>query len=134
VKEKQSTPADFKTRRQAGSIDCDENGTGRDGMSSRAIALAFLIALLLALTGNSTVQAQVTVDVAKITCRQYLTGKITTPRSVANWLSGYFHGERGDTTLDHGAMTTDVVKLEAFCRKNHDVPLLEAARKLFGGR
>ena len=103
-------------------------------MSSRAIAVAFLIATLWALTGNSTVQAQVTVDVAKITCRQYLTGKITTPRSVANWLSGYFHGERGDTTLDHGAMSTDVVKLDAFCRKNHDVPLLEAARKLFGGR
>ena len=75
-------------------------------MSSRAIAVAFLIATLWALTGNSTVQAQVTVDVAKITCRQYLTGKIATPRSVANWLSGYFHGERGDTTLDHGAMPT----------------------------
>jgi len=67
-------------------------------MSSRAIAVAFLIATLWALTGNSTVQAQVTVDAAKITCRQYLTGKIATPRSVANWLSGYFHGERGDTT------------------------------------
>jgi|SRR5262245_2979177 hypothetical protein len=103
-------------------------------MFSRAIAAAFLIALLLALYGNSPVQAQVTVDVAKITCRQYLTGKIATPRSVANWLSGYFHGERGDTTLDHGAMAADVGKLDAFCRKNHDTPLLEAARKLFGGR
>jgi acid stress chaperone HdeB len=66
-------------------------------MSSRAIGLAFLIALLTASTGNSTAHAEVTVDVAKITCRQYLMGKITTPRSVAIWLSGYFHGEQGDT-------------------------------------
>ena len=99
-------------------------------MFSRPISLALLIAIV----GTSAARAQVTVDVAKITCRQYLTGKVATPRSVANWLSGYFHGERGDTTLDHGAMSTDVVKLDAFCRKNHDVPLLEAARKLFGGR
>ena len=99
-------------------------------MLSRLIALA----LLGAFVGSSAAHAQVTVDVAKITCRQYLTGKITTPRSVANWLSGYFHGERGDTTLDYGALGTDVGKLDAFCRKHHEMPLLEAARTLFGKR
>jgi hypothetical protein len=84
--------------------------------------------------GISAVRAQVTVDVAKITCRQYLIGKVATPRSVVNWLSGYFHGQRGDTTLDYGALGTDMGKLDAFCRKNHDMPLLEAARKLFANR
>ena len=92
------------------------------------------LVVLIAFVGTSTVHAQVTVDVAKITCKQYLTGKIATPRSIANWLSGYFHGERGDTTLDHGALATDVGKLDAFCRKHHEMPLLEAARKLFGKR
>jgi acid stress chaperone HdeB len=96
----------------------------------RPIALA----LLIAFAGISAARAQVTVDVAKITCRQYLIGKVTTPRSVANWLSGYFHGERGDTTLDYGALGTDMGKLDAFCRKNRDMPLLEAARKLFATR
>jgi hypothetical protein len=96
----------------------------------RPIALAVLITIV----GISAVRAQVTVDVAKITCRQYLTGKVTTPRSVANWLSGYFHGERGDTTLEYGALGTDMGKLDAFCRKNHDMSLLEAARKLFANR
>jgi len=96
----------------------------------RPIALAVLTTIV----GILAVRAQVTVDVAKITCRQYLIGKVTTPRSVANWLSGYFHGERGDTTLDYGALGTDMGKLDAFCRKNHDMPLLEAARKLFANR
>ena len=99
-------------------------------MLSRPIALA----LLSAVVGDSAAHAQVTVDVAKIACRQYLHGKITTPRSVANWLSGYFHGERGDTTLDYGALAADVGKLDAFCRKHHEMPLLEAARSLFGKR
>ena len=96
----------------------------------RPIALAVLTTIV----GILAVRAQVTVDVAKITCRQYLIGKVATPRSVANWLSGYFHGERGDTTLDYGALGTDMGKLDDFCRKNHDMPLLEAARKLFANR
>ena len=99
-------------------------------MFSRPIALALLIAFV----GISAARAQITVDVAKITCWQYLSGKVTTPRSVANWLSGYFHGERGDTTLDYGALGADMGRLDAFCRKNHDMPLLEAARNLFANR
>jgi hypothetical protein len=99
-------------------------------MSSQAIALTFLIAPLTAVTGNSKAQAQVTVDVAKITCRQYLTGKITTRRSVANWLSGYFHGERGDTTLDGSRCG----KLDVSCRKHHEMPAVASSAKLFGGR
>jgi hypothetical protein len=93
-----------------------------------------VLVLLIAFAGNSAVHAQVTVDVAKITCKQYLIGKIATPRSIANWFSGYFHGERGDTTLDHGAMEASAGKSDAFCRKNYEMPLLEAARKLFGNR
>jgi hypothetical protein len=91
---------------------------GEYEMLSRLIALA----LLGAFVGSSAAHAQ------------YLTGKITTPRIVVNWLSGYFHGERGDTTLDYGALGTDVGKLDAFCRKHHEMPLLEAARTLFGKR
>jgi hypothetical protein len=99
-------------------------------MLSRPITFA----LLMAFIGMSAAHAQVTVDVAEITCRQYLIGKIATPRSVANWLSGYFHGVRGDTTLDYGALGADVRKLDAFCRKHHDMPLLEAARTLFANK
>jgi hypothetical protein len=99
-------------------------------MLSRLIALA----LLSAFVGNSAAHAQVTVDVAKITCRQYLTGKITTPRIVASWFSGYFHGERGDTTFDYGALGAAVRELDAFCRKHREMAVLEAARSLFGKR
>jgi hypothetical protein len=99
-------------------------------MLSRPIALA----LLSAFVGNSAAHAQVTVDVAKITCRQYLTGKISTPRIVANCLSGDFHGERGDTTVDYGALGAAVGELDAFCRKHHEMPVLEAAHNLFGKR
>jgi hypothetical protein len=45
-----------------------------------------------------TMQAQVTVDVSKITCEQVLMEKLAwTEREVELWLSGYYHGKRNDT-------------------------------------
>jgi len=40
-------------------------------------------------------QAQVSVDVAKITCRQLLFDKVISPnsKSLALWLSGYYNGQ-----------------------------------------
>jgi hypothetical protein len=49
---------------------------------------------------TSLVRAQVTLDVAKITCEQLRSYRITRPENIAIWLSGYYHGKRGDTTLD----------------------------------
>jgi len=40
-------------------------------------------------------QAQVSVDVSKITCEQVLMEKLAwTEREVELWLSGYYHGKR----------------------------------------
>ena len=66
----------------------------------RAWSMALL--LLVALLGASQAQAQVSVDVAKITCRQLLFDKVISPntKSLALWLSGYYNGKRGNTVLD----------------------------------
>jgi len=75
-------------------------------------------------------QAQMTVDVAKITCRQYLFDRTFSPRApmIANWLSGYFNGLRNNTVVDIGAMEKNKDKVEDYCRMNQDVTLIEAAK------
>jgi acid stress chaperone HdeB len=45
--------------------------------------------MMLALSSGSIASAQVTVDVAKITCDQFTLYKITDPQNIAIWLSGY---------------------------------------------
>jgi HdeA/HdeB family len=45
-------------------------------------------------------QAQVIVDVSKITCDQYVHAKITTPNLIAAWLSGYYNAKRNNTIID----------------------------------
>ena len=50
----------------------------------------------LLLSAISPLNAQVSIDVAKITCQQFATSKVANPDRIALWLNGYFHGKRGD--------------------------------------
>jgi hypothetical protein len=49
---------------------------------------------------TATAQAQVIVDVSKITCDQYVHAKITTPNLIAAWLSGYYNAKRNNKIID----------------------------------
>jgi len=92
-----------------------------------------LLAVSILVFGVSTAQAQVTVDVAKITCRQFLLGHVGgSTRSVANWLSGYYNGKRGNTVIEVGSMQKNVRDLERYCRKNHEMPVMDAAKNVLG--
>ncbi len=95
----------------------------------RAWSMALL--LLVALLGARQAQAQVSVDVAKITCRQLLFDKVISPntKSLALWLSGYYNGKRGNTVLDIGELAKNTDKVEDYCRMNQDVTVMDAVNK-----
>jgi len=96
-------------------------------MKAYFVILAALSVALLA----SQARAQMTVDVAKITCRQYLFDRTFSPRApmIANWLSGYFNGQKNNTVVDLGAMAKNKDKVEDYCRL---VTLVEAAKSALG--
>jgi acid stress chaperone HdeB len=79
-------------------------------------------------------QAQVSVDVAKITCHQLLFDKVISPntKSLALWLSGYYNGKRGNTVLDIGQLAKNTDKVEDYCRMNEDVTVMDAVTKALG--
>ena len=95
--------------------------------------LAMTLAALLALI-TAEAEAQMTVDVAKITCRQYLFDRNFSPRApmIANWLSGYFNGLKNNTVVDLGAMAKNKDKVEDYCRLNQDATLVDAAKTALG--
>ena len=68
------------------------------------------IAIAIALGASPAAQAQVTVDVAKMTCGQFATYKVTSPKNIAIWLNGYHHGVRGDTVVDTHLLDEDTKK------------------------
>ena len=99
-------------------------------MKASLIWFAATVALVVA----PAAKAQMTVDVAKITCRQYLFDRTFSPRApmIANWLSGYFNGLKNNTVVDLGAMAKNKDKVEDYCRMNQDVTLIEAAKTALG--
>jgi acid stress chaperone HdeB len=90
--------------------------------------------LVLALFDPQLARAQMTVDMAKITCRQYLFDRTISPEAprIATWLSGYFNGRRNNTTIDLGTMRSNKDKVEDYCRMNQDVTIIEAAKSALG--
>jgi acid stress chaperone HdeB len=82
----------------------------------------------------SPLNAQVSIDVAKITCQQFATSKVANPDRIALWLNGYFHGKRGDMIVETQELAGDTRKVQEYCVKNPDVLLMQAVETLFGSR
>jgi acid stress chaperone HdeB len=90
------------------------------------------LGLIFALQPVPAARAQVTLDVAKITCEQLRTYKITRPENIAIWLSGYYHGKRGDTTLETQSLVANARKLQTYCGRNPQTLVMQAVETLFG--
>ncbi len=85
---------------------------------------------ILAFGAVSIARAQVTLDVAKITCDQFTGYKITDPQNIAIWLSGYYNGKRGNTVLDTQGLQANAKKLQEYCIRNPQIPVMNAVETL----
>ena len=97
-------------------------------------ATSFMVGLAFALTTSSAAQAQVTLDLSKVTCDQFIKYKVADPKLITVWLSGYFHGKRGDTTVDTQRLNSDADEVEKYCFKNPDAPLMPSVETIIGPR
>jgi acid stress chaperone HdeB len=90
--------------------------------------------VILAATGALfalEVRAQVTLDLSKVTCEQYVGYKITDPQNISIWLSGYFNGKRGSTIVDTQGFNENAKKLRDYCFRNPATPVMQATETLF---
>ena len=96
---------------------------------TKIIAGVVMLAVCSALTASAAL-AQSTVDVAKITCGQFIHDDIALSKSIAVWLAGYYSGQERDTMVDLGRLAQDIDKVQDFCRLNMEVPVMQAAQKV----
>jgi hypothetical protein len=87
--------------------------------------LKLFVGTLVIVFAAQSVQAQVTVDISKITCEQF--SVLEKQDSVALWLSGYYHGQRRSPVLEINMFEEDVRKFRAACRQpdNFKRPVME---------
>ena len=88
--------------------------------------------MVLALSACSGAHAQVTVDVAKITCDQFTLYKITDPQNIAIWISGYYHGQRNTTVIDTQQLSASLQKIKDYCNLRPQETVFHAVETVFG--
>jgi acid stress chaperone HdeB len=93
----------------------------------------FLCAVAVLTVGLAcAAHAQVTLDLGKVTCSQLVTYKITNPKYISVWISGYYHGTQGKMVVDTQRLVDNADKLESYCLKNPDILVLQAVETVLG--
>jgi hypothetical protein len=88
-----------------------------------------LAGLVLAALGGAPAPAQTSIDIAKITCEQFILQQVTDPRNVIIWLSGY-HAKRGDTVIQVQQFEENAKKVTDACRANLKGMVMEVFEKV----
>lgn len=83
------------------------------------------VALVCSLA-SATVHAQVTIDLSKVTCQQYVLYKVGGPEKIGLWLSGYYNGKRGNTIVSPQSFEANAAKLQDYCRRNPEAFVMQA--------
>jgi acid stress chaperone HdeB len=77
-------------------------------------------------------QAQVTLDVSKLTCGKLLSYKFATAEKIEAWVSGYHSGKRGNTSLDVHGLIENAKKLRNYCTRNSETLVVDAVETVLG--
>ena len=101
-------------------------------MPWKCVCVAFVA--MVALGASRSGQAQVTIDVTKVNCDQFVHHKISEPRLIAAWLSGYYSAKRNNRVLDLQTFEQNMSKVTNFCsdEKNFKVPVMKGCRTGIG--
>jgi len=101
-------------------------------MIPKPIATGIVFSSIVFATAST--QAQVVVDVSKITCDQFVHAKIATPLYLAAWLSGYYNAKRNNRIVDLQALEGNMNKVKNYCydEKNFKVPVMKAVEQVLG--
>lgn len=98
----------------------------------RRIAWALAVSGFVMMAGNPA-SAQVTLDLSKVTCEQWLSHKIADLEHIAIWLSGYYNGKRDNTVIDVQASKQVVERIKDKCYGSLKAPLMQTLERELGG-
>jgi len=95
-----------------------------------------VVGCILTLFVGSSSQAQVAIDVSKITCDQFIHGKVGEPKIIAAWLSGFYNGKRNNAVVDKLKVQANLESLEKFCydEKNFTIPVMQAIERTISAK
>jgi acid stress chaperone HdeB len=101
-------------------------------MTRKCVCVGLVVIFAVAASGST--QAQLTIDVTKVNCDQFVHHKISEPRLIAAWLSGYYNAKRNNRMIDLQTFEDSMSKVTNFCsdEKNFKVPVMKAVEQVLG--
>jgi hypothetical protein len=78
-------------------------------------------------------QAQETLDLAKITCQQFMGEQLATPsRDIVLLLAGYYNGKRNNTIIEPQTIKKEDEKVNSYCYQHGDTTVMDAVKNVLG--
>jgi len=92
----------------------------------KILTAAALSAVLLT-AGSALAEDAATVDMTKLTCKQFSAYDKENAGTIMMWLEGYYTGDDDDAVIDFGKMASDMTKLLVYCEAHPDDDIITAA-------
>jgi acid stress chaperone HdeB len=102
-----------------------------ESLAKRSIFIGLAVVFL---TASSMASAQVTVDVSKITCDQFVKYEIADPKLIAIWINGYYQGLHKNPIVDKHQTLQSIDKLEEYCFKHPNDLVMNEVGELLGAQ
>jgi acid stress chaperone HdeB len=99
---------------------------------SLARSILFANSVIVFLIASSMAPAQVTIDVSKITCDEFVKYEIADPKLIAIWISGYYHGLHKNPMVDKHQTLQTINELEEYCFKHPNDLVMNEVGELLG--
>ena len=82
-----------------------------------------------------TMQAQETLDLAKITCEQFEMEQLAPPsRDIVLLLAGYYNGKRNNTIIEPQTIKKEDEKVNSYCYQHGDTTVMDAVKNMGLGK
>ena len=73
------------------------------------------------------------VDLAKITCEQFMGEQLATPsRDIVLLLAGYYNGKRNNTIIEPQTIKKEDEKVNSYCYQHGDTTVMDAVKNVLG--
>jgi acid stress chaperone HdeB len=92
-----------------------------------AIIIAFA---LFAIGGLAPAQAQVVVDMSRITCGQFMDYAFDRQEVIGAWMSGYFNASQNRKILDISRYQANSKRVSTYCKKHKNDTLMGAIQRV----
>lgn len=84
-------------------------------LSKIVLSLAFVAVIF-----RATAQTQITVDISRVTCAEFLAMRPDEIRVVSAWMSGYLNQKHGRAWIDFSVHARNIATVKQWCGSNPD--------------